>query len=94
MSDRMVQVRRAAHDTLLQDARLSEANRGVINLRPLRGERTPYDSERELRQLPPLDVWQWTLILIGLHSLSAHTAHELADQIEERLKHPSAQVSL
>lgn len=66
---------------------------GVINLRPLRGERAPYDANAEQRQLA-FDAYGWTLITIGLRGLTSQTAHELADQIEERLKHPSTQVAL
>lgn len=85
MSVSDAQARQAAHQTIDQDA-------GPSNVRNLRPTRTDaYDQNAELRPLT-LDLYEWTLVTIGLRQLGRQVATDLADLIEHRLRHPSSQV--
>jgi hypothetical protein len=60
-------------------------NRNVHHLRPAGIN----DLDNEARTVR-LDVHSWTLVLIVLRDAPLQAAHDLADQIEAKLQHPSS----
>lgn len=77
--------RTAAHETVRQVLNAPRTN--VTNLRPRTAD--VYDANTEPRTISA-DAYEWTLILLTLRDSGVQVAVDLADSIEDRLRHPSA----